>query len=44
VASETNNNPSFDFGTALLKIINKQVCHNKPTVWVWNIEILATGL
>jgi hypothetical protein len=47
VASETNNNPSFDFGTALLKIINKRVKqayslgleYRDPSYWFINPNI-----
>jgi hypothetical protein len=38
VATVENTNPSFDFGTALLKNTNKLACHSRLTVWELTTE------
>jgi hypothetical protein len=36
-------NPSFDFGTALLKNTNKLACHSRLTVWELTTETQNIG-
>jgi hypothetical protein len=43
VATVENTNPSFDFGTALLKNTNKLACHSRLTVWELTTETQNIG-